>query len=183
MQDTPMVTTAAPENLPIRTISSLTGVNAITLRAWERRYGLIRPPRTAKGHRLYTHEHVEEIRRVLALLERGVPISQVRGQLRPDTSPRHGAGPWARYLHDPDARGIGTVRYPRLVPRDDDCAKKLAKRFLTNLYNERPKWLDLAHKKFDAAVFAAYGWPADLTDEEIPARLLALNLERAGCRE
>jgi type II restriction/modification system DNA methylase subunit YeeA len=37
--------------------------------------------------------------------------------------------------------------------------KELAKRTLTNLYNQRPTWLDLAHKKLDAAVFAAYGWP------------------------
>lgn len=52
-----------------------------------------------------------------------------------------------------------------------------------NLDNERPTWLDLAHKKLDAAVAAAYGWPedlADLDDEEILARLLALNLARAG---
>jgi len=58
--------------------------------------------------------------------------------------------------------------------------KELQKRTLTNLYNARPTWLDLAHKKLDAAVFAAYGWPSDLSDEEILARLLALNLERAG---
>ena len=70
-------------------------------------------------------------------------------------------GPWSRYV-DPqtvDAKtGIGTVRYPRLEPRDADCAAKLKKRTLTNLYNERPAWLDLAHKKLDAAVAAAYGW-------------------------
>jgi DNA-binding transcriptional MerR regulator len=65
------------EQVPIRTICSLTGVNAVTLRAWERRYGFIRPFRTAKGHRLYTHAHVELIRRVLELVERGVPMSQV----------------------------------------------------------------------------------------------------------
>jgi len=58
--------------------------------------------------------------------------------------------------------------------------KALQKRTLTNLYNERPDWLDAAHKKLDAAVFDAYGWPHDLTDEEILARLLALNLERAN---
>lgn len=75
---------------------------------------------------------------------------------------------------------IGTVRYPRLEPRDADCAAKLKKRTLTNLYNERPAWLDLAHKKLDAAVAAAYGWPAELTDEQILEKLLALNLERAG---
>lgn len=57
---------------------------------------------------------------------------------------------------------------------------ELKKRTLTNLYNARPTWLELAHKKLDAAVAAAYGWPADLSDEEILARLLALNLERAG---
>jgi len=89
-------------------------------------------------------------------------------------------GPWARYVHDPDERGIGTVRYPRFVPRDDACAAKLKPRTLTNLYNQRPTWLDLAHKKLDQAVFSAYGWPPDLTDDEILQRLLDLNLERAA---
>ncbi|MEI6279252.1 MAG: DNA methyltransferase [Verrucomicrobiae bacterium] len=93
-------------------------------------------------------------------------------------------GPWARHIdkstiRDPQS-AIGTVRYPRLEPRDADCAAKLARRTLTNLYNERPAWLDLAHKKLDAAVAAAYGFPADLADEEILSRLLALNLERAA---
>lgn len=89
-------------------------------------------------------------------------------------------GPWKRFVHEPDARGIGTVRWPRIVAKDGECAKKLARRTLTNLYNERPAWLDLAHKRLDEAVFAAYGWPADLTDEQILERLLALNLERAA---
>ncbi len=44
-------------------------------------------------------------------------------------------------------------------PRDAECAAKLAKRTLTNLYNERPAWLANAHAKLDAAVAAAYGWP------------------------
>ncbi len=89
-------------------------------------------------------------------------------------------GPWARYLHLPNKDGIGTVRYPRLEPRDAASAAKLKKRTLTNLYNERPAWLDLAHQKLDAAVAAAYGWPADLSDEQILEKLLALNLERAA---
>jgi hypothetical protein len=72
------------------------------------------------------------------------------------------------------------VRYPRLEPRDADCAAELKKRTLTNLYNERPAWLDLAHKKLDATVAAAYGWPADLSDEQILERLLALNLAHAA---
>jgi type II restriction/modification system DNA methylase subunit YeeA len=92
-------------------------------------------------------------------------------------------GPWSRFVVDPDKRGIGTVRYSRLEPRDDDCAKKLAKRTLTNLYNERPAWLANAHAKLDAAVTAAYGFGVDLTDEQILEKLLALNLERAAAEK
>jgi hypothetical protein len=87
-------------------------------------------------------------------------------------------GPWARFVHEPDARRIGTVRYPRVVAKDPEFAKLLARRTLTNLYNERPTWLDLAHRKLDEAVFAAYGWDPGMSDEEILAKLLELNLER-----
>src|SRR5438045_9503882 len=89
-------------------------------------------------------------------------------------------GPWPRFVVNPDARGIGTVRYPRIEPRDEECAKKLAKRTLTNLYNERPAWLAHAHAKLDAAVAAAYGFNVDLTDEQILEKLLALNIESAN---
>lgn len=74
---------------------------------------------------------------------------------------------------------LGNVRYSRLVPCDEACAKLLANRTLTNLYNERPTWLNLAHQHLDRAVFAAYGWPPDLPDEEILERLLSLNLARS----
>lgn len=56
---------------------------------------------------------------------------------------------------------------------------ELKKRTLTNLYNARPTWLSNAHARLDAAVYAAYGWPADLPDEEVLKNLLALNLERS----
>jgi hypothetical protein len=58
--------------------------------------------------------------------------------------------------------------------------KELRKRTLTNLYNARPDWLAAAHRRLDAVVCAAYGWPEDLAVEEMLARLLALNLARAG---
>ena len=58
--------------------------------------------------------------------------------------------------------------------------EKQEKRTLTNLYNARPTWLDNAHRKLDEAVFAAYGWPSDLSDDDILARLLELNLKRSG---
>jgi hypothetical protein len=63
---------------------------------------------------------------------------------------------------------------------DTAVARELNKRTLTNLYNQRPAWLEHAHRRLDAAVADAYGFPADLADEEILARLLALNLRRAS---
>jgi type II restriction/modification system DNA methylase subunit YeeA len=66
----------------------------------------------------------------------------------------------------------------RIVPIDDKAAAVLKKRTLTNLYNERPTWLVNAHRDLDAAVASAYGWPADISEDEALARLLALNHAR-----
>ena len=66
--------------------------------------------------------------------------------------------------------------YPRRsVPRDEEAANLLKKRTLTNLYNARPQWLVDAHAALDAAVAAAYGWPADINDEDVLRELLGLN--------
>lgn len=62
---------------PISILAARTGVNTVTLRAWERRYGLLKPKRTPKGHRLYTDQDITLIKSVLRLLEEGVAISQV----------------------------------------------------------------------------------------------------------
>ena len=87
---------------------------------------------------------------------------------------------------DPRVQAIAAAAADLVAKRDawlnptgaSDAERK--QRTLTDLYNARPAWLDLAHRALDAAVLAAYGWPMDLTDDEILARLLALNLERAG---
>ena len=72
----------------------------------------------------------------------------------------------------------------RIVAKDQAAEAILRKRTLTNLYNTRATpegaWLDNLHRVLDEAVAAAYGWPADLSDDEVLARLLALNLERAA---
>ncbi len=87
---------------------------------------------------------------------------------------------------DPRVEAIGQAARELVEKRDrwlnpeGASEVELKKRTLTNLYNQRPTWLDLAHKKLDQAVLDAYGWPHDLSDEEILARLLALNLKRAG---
>ena len=66
--------------------------------------------------------------------------------------------------------------YPkRPVPRDKEAANALKKRTLTNLYNTRPQWLADAHEALDVAVAAAYGWSADISDDDVLRELLALN--------
>jgi hypothetical protein len=54
------------------------------------------------------------------------------------------------------------------------------RRTLANLYTQRPAWLDLAHQKLDEALLAAYGWEKSISDDDLLAKLLALNLERAA---
>ncbi|MGF6394840.1 MerR family transcriptional regulator [Pseudomonas plecoglossicida] len=66
------------ELVPIGELARRTGVNPVTLRAWERRYGLLKPQRTAKGHRLYPEEQVERVKAILTWLERGASVGQVR---------------------------------------------------------------------------------------------------------
>lgn len=75
------------------------------------------------------------------------------------------------------ARKLHEVRESWLNPPGASAAD-LAKRTLTNLYNKPPEWLKNLHRALDAAVIAAYDWPATITDDEILERLLALNLSR-----
>ena len=84
---------------------------------------------------------------------------------------------WAEWVEEP------VPGYPkRPVPRNDAAAKELKKRTLTNLYNDRPQWLADVHHALDSAVAEAYGWEADITEEEVLARLLELNLGQPSSR-
>jgi hypothetical protein len=96
----------------------------------------------------------------------------------PGTEPTEEADPRVKAIADA-ARSLVRLRDawlnpPGIAPED------LKNRTLTNLYNQRPEWLANAHRTLDEAVFAAYGWPANLSKEEILARLLALNHQRAA---
>ena len=78
---------------------------------------------------------------------------------------------WVAWVDEP------VPGYPkRPVPHDEATAKELKKRTLTNLYNARPQWLADAHAALDAAVAAAYGWPAGISNDDALRELLALNL-------
>ncbi len=106
---------------------------------------------------------------------------------------------WVDWTITPEEEKAGFPKRPLAKPRphpnplpEGEGAKAesnptyeadLKKRTLTNLYNARPAWLDLAHKALDEAVAAAYGWAdytPDMPDDEILRRLLALNLQRAA---
>ena len=111
---------------PIGTVSEQTGVNTVTLRAWERRYGLLKPRRTPKGHRLYSQQDVERVMQVLALLDQGIPVSRVRDLIdsnnhltllrQTPTSAAQLDDPWQHYcalfqrwIHKLDARSLEQV--------------------------------------------------------------------------
>jgi hypothetical protein len=98
-------------------------------------------------------------------------MAMTRNNWRPSGEQRERVGEAARRLVE---LRDGWLNPPGLDPAD------LAKRTLTNLYNQRPTWLANAHADLDAAVYTAYGWPAGLTDTEILDQLLALNLQRAA---
>ena len=92
-----------------------------------------------------------------------------------------------RWLNPPELVNIVPEVVPgypdRLIPKSVEAAAELKKRTLTNLYNAKPAWLRNAHSQLDSAVAAAYGWPANLPDDEILRRLLALNHARAAAPE
>lgn len=90
---------------------------------------------------------------------------------------------WTERVPEVVPLGMTHSPYPDRIVAKPGFEKELAKRTLTNLYNQRPAWLAAAHETLDAAVATAYGWtdytPA-MPDEEILKRLLALNLARSA---
>lgn len=90
---------------------------------------------------------------------------------------------WTQRVREVVPLGMDKSPYPDRIVAKPGHEKELADRTLTKLYNQRPSWLDAAHKALDAAVASAYGWAdytPELPDEEILRRLLALNRERSG---
>jgi DNA-binding transcriptional MerR regulator/methylmalonyl-CoA mutase cobalamin-binding subunit len=105
---------------PISTVAKLTGVNPITLRAWERRYQLVEPIRKASGHRLYTQQHIDRITNVLALLDRGIRISQVKAKLESEESIKNSdiadyQDCWKQYL---DSMIAAVIRFDEAALED-----------------------------------------------------------------
>ncbi len=105
---------------------------------------------------------------------------------------RHAIAAAAKALHQTRARWLNPPELtkldvpvapgipPRILPASEQAAAELSKRTLTDLYNEPPTWLRHLHEQLDAAVLAAYGWPEDIADGDLLARLLKLNQERSA---
>ena len=78
---------------------------------------------------------------------------------------------WVEWVDEP------VPGYPkRPVARNEEAAQELKARTLTNLYNARPQWLADAHATLDAAVAAAYGWEAGISEDDALGSLLRANL-------
>lgn len=69
-----MATTKAKYN--IKAVSQMLGIQPGTLRAWERRYKMIRPSRNEAGHRLYTDDHIRILKWLMEKVNKGFTISQ-----------------------------------------------------------------------------------------------------------
>ena len=82
---------------------------------------------------------------------------------------------WVEWVDEPVAG------YPkRPVPTKAAPVRELRRRTLTNLYNERPRWLVDAHGALDGAVTAAYSWPREISEDDSLQELLELNLARSA---
>ena len=66
-----------------------------------------------------------------------------------------------------------------MIPCKEKADEELKNRTLTTLYSARTQWLADAHASLDAAVAAAYGWNADIADNDALSGLLELNLTRS----
>lgn len=116
---------------PIRVVSRLTGINPVTIRAWERRYRLIRPERTPGGHRLYSRADVELLRAASRLIDQGVSISRATRLLdaprqeERDVGEEHALGMFLDRLRALDEDGMNAVFESVLARRDHGGAAAL----------------------------------------------------------
>jgi MerR-like DNA binding protein len=65
-----------PMGLTLKAVSRRTGIPAATLRTWERRYGFMRPARSASGYRLHGEEEILRILQVKHLRAQGVRVGE-----------------------------------------------------------------------------------------------------------
>jgi DNA-binding transcriptional MerR regulator len=82
----------------IHVAAEMSGLSEGLIRAWERRYGVLNPRRTASGYRAYTESDIELLKRLKRLTEEGVAIAeaarllpQLRREVKEDLGSREGS--------------------------------------------------------------------------------------------
>ncbi|MEH6565680.1 MAG: MerR family transcriptional regulator [Halopseudomonas sp.] len=148
MNDNPCASSLSNETLyPIREVSRLSGVNSVTLRAWERRYGLLVPQRTESGHRLYSMRDIERVRAIVNWIARGVPVSKVASiidrQALPTPGPVAPQGSHAEHqLQDARAQLMAAVASGDLLELERIYTLQFARWTLSQVCNEilLPVW-------------------------------------------
>ncbi len=129
-----------------KAVTMQTGVTPATLRAWERRYGILLPDRTAGGHRLYSARDIAAIKWLKEHIEQGMTISRASALLQkqlyaaedqtPHATPLAPAvGPLAESLHA--ARSVDTIKadlYETLIDYDELTADEI----LSQAYSLHP---------------------------------------------
>ena len=177
-------------DLTIREVAARTGVNAATLRMWEQRYGFPEPGRLESGHRRYSDEDVESVRRVARDRAAGLSIPAAIERARSATGevePSIYAGVRRRR---PDL-------IPYLLPKrtlialshaiEDECVARAERPVLFGSFqlprfyrHAEPRWRDLARTAHSAMVFAEFGERRDPpgAPHEVP-----IEHEHALCRE
>ena len=73
----------------LKAVVNEVGIAPATLRAWERRYGLLKPQRSPGGHRLYSRQDIEMLKWLVARQQEGVSISQAMGMWRMQPESAH----------------------------------------------------------------------------------------------
>ena len=116
----------------IKSVAALTGLTTSTLRAWERRYGLLSPGRTAGGYRLYTEDDVARLARVKSLLDNGFKISEAIALIEREAPPLAPA--------DASVESLETIReelQEALLSFDRPAASRVAERMAALTFERR----------------------------------------------
>jgi DNA-binding transcriptional MerR regulator len=130
-----MASFEGPPMLRIGELGRRLGISVHVLRAWESRYGLLQPLRSAGGFRLYSEADVLRVRRMQAHLARGLSAAEAaRAVLEDDSGARGGAGPAVSPDHVPAPSGelAGALRRA-LDAFDEPAAQTVLDRLMSDL--------------------------------------------------
>jgi len=127
----------------IREVAELTGIKPVTLRAWQRRYNIIQPQRTDKGHRLYTQQHIEQIKTIQGWLEKGVAIGKVKALLESDCD----------LVDDDISDNEQLLEVELMLVALTELNKNKAESILTQVFKEYP--LALVQRRFIDPIYGA----------------------------